>query len=261
MRLSFLLLLLIFYQQLSAGTWVRDTLFNVDGSFAEGTVFVTNPIRFVVNSRVVVAGTREIRISSGRLSIELEPNVGSTPSGTSYFVRYELGSVSFSEFWIVPDSASDQTVLDVAVSIVPTPVLTLLLNQLSISGAIAGQVVTFDGVNVIWAAGGGGGSAITCNSPATLPIVAGLIAIPSTGCYLVATEGAASTDDVDTVTCAIAIHFILMAADGTKTVVIRDNGSNMDLPGSFALDDAKDQFFGRCDSTNFITEKGRVHVP
>ncbi len=253
------LLLLICCQQLLAGTWVRDTLFNVDGSLAEGTVFITNPLRFVVNSRVVVAGTREIRVSSGRLSTELEPNAGSTPSGTSYFVRYELGSVSFSEFWIIPDSASDQTILDVAVSIIPTPTLILLLSQLSIAGAASGQVVTFDGANVIW--GTGNSSGITCDAPATLPIVAGLIAIPSTGCYLVATEGAASTDDVDTVTCAVAVHFIFMAADGTKTVVIRDNGSNMDLPGSFALDDAKDQFFGRCDSTNFITEKGRVHVP
>lgn len=102
---------------------------------------------------------------------------------------------------------------------------------------------------------------ITCDSPTTLTISAGLVAIPASGCYLIETESMASTDDLDTVTCAIAVHFIFMPASGTRTVIVRDNGSNMDLPGSFALDDAKDQFLGRCDSTNLIVEKGRVHIP
>ncbi len=102
---------------------------------------------------------------------------------------------------------------------------------------------------------------ITCDSPTTLTIAAGLVAIPESGCYLIETELMAATDDLDTVTCAVAVHFIFMPASGARTVIVRDNGSNMDLPGSFALDDAKDQFFGRCDSTNLIVEKGRVHIP
>ena len=105
------------------------------------------------------------------------------------------------------------------------------------------------------------GGQITCDSPTTLTIAAGLVAIPSSGCYLIETESMAPTDDLDTVTCAVAVHFIFMPASGARTVVVRDNGSNMDLPGSFALDDEKDQFFGRCDTSNFIIEKGRVHIP
>lgn len=258
----FLSLLFICYQPLLAGTWVRDILFNPDGSLAAGNIFVTNSIRFLaITGRQVAAQTQQFTIRNGRLSIQLEPNIGSIPSGTSYFVRYELGDdrVPFSEFWVIPNSVLDQQIIDVAVGIIPTSSMLLLLTQLSTSGAFSGQVIIFDGANAIW--GTGDGSGITCNSPTTLTIVAGLIAIPSTGCYLVATEGAASIDDVDTVTCPVSVHFILMAADGTQTVIIRDNGSNMDLSGSFALDDTKDQFFGRCDNTNLITEKGRVHIP
>jgi len=259
----FLLLLFICCQQLSAGTWVRDTLFNPDGSLAEGSVFVTNPIRFLaITGKEVTAQTQQFTISNGRLSIQLEPNVGSIPSGTSYFVRYELGSirVPFSEFWVIPDSTSDQTVTDVAVGIIPTPTLILLLTQLSVAGATSGQVIKFDGSNPVWGTDNDS-AAISCDSPTTLTISAGLVAIPASGCYLIETELMAATDDLDTVTCAVAVHFVFMPASGVRTVIVRDNGSNMDLPGSFALDDAKDQFFGRCDSTNLIVEKGRVHIP
>lgn len=102
---------------------------------------------------------------------------------------------------------------------------------------------------------------ITCDSPVTLTISAGLVVVPASGCYLIETESMAATDDLDTVTCAVAVHFIFMAANDARTVIVKDNGSNMDLPGNFALDGAKDQFLGRCDSTNVVAERGRIHAP
>ena len=84
-------------------TTVNDTVFRADGSPATGTLLISWPAFTTSDGHAVAAGTRSIALSStGTFSVQLAPNVGSTPTGITYTVVYQLsdGTVK-TEYWAV----------------------------------------------------------------------------------------------------------------------------------------------------------------
>jgi len=84
-------------------TTVSDTVFRADGSPASGTLLISWPAFTTSDGRAVAAGTKSVAISpGGAFSVQLAPNVGSTPAGIAYAVVYQLtdGTVK-TEYWAV----------------------------------------------------------------------------------------------------------------------------------------------------------------
>lgn len=75
----------------------------------------------------------------------------------------------------------------------------------------------------------------------TLTIAAGVITVV-TGNHLVETEGAAASDDLDTISGGANAGqlLILSAANSARTVVAKDGTGNLRLNGDFAMDNAED---------------------
>jgi hypothetical protein len=92
-------------------TTVSDTVFRADGSPASGTLLISWPAFTTSEGHAVVAGTKSVTLSSaGAFSVQLAPNVGSTPAGITYTVVYQLSdSTVKTEYWAV-GTTSPQTV-------------------------------------------------------------------------------------------------------------------------------------------------------
>lgn len=101
---------------------------------------------------------------------------------------------------------------------------------------------------------------IKCNSPAELTISAGAITIPKSACYTVDTEADAASDDLDVINCTAGQRFTLTPADTTRTVVVKDDDTNIDIQADFSLNHLHDLFGGRCFATNVVIEEARSNA-
>ena len=102
-------------------TSVTDTIFNADGSLAEGRVVIAWPT-FQAGSCQVVAGQVSVAITAGALAVPLYPNDAATPTGTSYRVTYHLKSGRITtEYWVVPSNAMPVSLAVVRSPSVPVP--------------------------------------------------------------------------------------------------------------------------------------------
>lgn len=77
--------------------------------------------------------------ASGALTVALVPNVGATPSGTSYNVEYFLPGAHFTETWVVGAPPGPYTIPQVRVVSVPSVGVSVLGSQ--ISGPVASSVI------------------------------------------------------------------------------------------------------------------------
>lgn len=102
-------------------TSVADTIFNADGSPAEGRVVIAWNT-FQAGSCQVVAGQVSVPLVAGALAVPLYPNDAATPAGTSYRVTYHLKSGRITtEYWVVPSSATPVPLALVRSLSVPAP--------------------------------------------------------------------------------------------------------------------------------------------
>src|ERR1700677_1762486 len=131
--------------------------------------------------QVVPAGSVTSIITNGVVNVSLYPNIGSVPAGVSYNVTYSLSGLSvYTRRWYVPVSGSPVNLVNVefppqgliGTSAIVSPA------QITQSGAVAGQVLTWNGV--LWLpsnAGGGGGSpnfnSITSGTNTTAGMIVG----------------------------------------------------------------------------------------
>ena len=90
-----------------AKTVITDILSGPDGLPANGQVVVINPQTFTSpDGYVIPAQSRTVAtITNGALTISLVPNA----IGTYYVANYTLNSGGFSEYWMVPTSATPVT--------------------------------------------------------------------------------------------------------------------------------------------------------
>lgn len=116
-------------------TSVADTIFNADGSLAEGRVVIAWPT-FQAGSCQVVAGQVSVPLVAGALAVPLYPNDAATPAGTSYRVTYHLKSGRITtEYWVVPSSATPVSLALVRSPSVPLPAV--MVSQAQVTNLVA----------------------------------------------------------------------------------------------------------------------------
>jgi hypothetical protein len=100
----------------SGQTLIQDTLYLGTGTTFQGKIVIISPDMRTASGRTVVRARTELDVSNGQISLSLEPNDSSTPSGTYYVVQYfPRRGQSWSEQWIVPSSAAPLKVSEVRV--------------------------------------------------------------------------------------------------------------------------------------------------
>lgn len=131
-------------------THITGHLTNADGSLAVGEVVISWP-PFSLYGMSIVGGMKEVTLVDGNLDLMLEPIGAGKPSSLYYTVRYELdtGAV-YEEYWSVPDAAA-VTLEQVRVSFPVAPGTAINPSQLTSSGAVAGMVLSWNGVS--WTGG------------------------------------------------------------------------------------------------------------
>lgn len=133
-----------------------------DGSLANGTMSVSWQAFTTADGTPVAPGAKNVSISSGvfTTAVQLYPNVGATPPGTSYLVQYNLsGSPVFQRRWYIPASNIPIDVVAVEFPIQGLVGITAIVSpaQLTQAGASVNQPLCWNGA--FWGPGScGGGS-------------------------------------------------------------------------------------------------------
>lgn len=113
-------------------TQISDTLFNADGSRAEGSLRISWKSFTAADGATVAKNSVDMDIVDGIVSVGLAPNLGAVPEGTYYSVEYRLRKGERSnELWIVPDSAEPVSIADIRVLSVPAAGMSVSLAQVN----------------------------------------------------------------------------------------------------------------------------------
>jgi hypothetical protein len=117
-------------------TRVQDTLYNANGGSVEGTATIQWKAFTAADGSTVAGSSINVKIVRGVLLLDLTPNDGATPSGTSYQVSYLLDNGARStETWVVPASGSPVTVSQVRIS--SPPAMGSAIAQAQVNGLVA----------------------------------------------------------------------------------------------------------------------------
>ena len=127
-----------------ATTTVSDTVFNANGTPAQGTVLISWPQFTTANGITVAAGSTAATLTTGGgLSVALAPNAGATPMGSYYSVVYHLaGSGLTQESWVVPASSTAVKLTAVRSTVLPTSVAMQTVTKQYVDNAIASAMAT-----------------------------------------------------------------------------------------------------------------------
>ncbi len=144
----------------SANTRVLGTYVNASGPNPNGTATISwNRMQNDANPRqTIAAGVRTVNIVNGVIDVSLFPTAAALPAGSCYTVSARLNGINqATQYWSVPVSVSPVIPNIVAGSIPCPPQSSPLVapGQITDGGAIAGQVLTYNGS--FWAPGNGGG--------------------------------------------------------------------------------------------------------
>lgn len=144
-----------------------------DGSLVTGTAFISWQNFTTATGVTVSAGTKNVGIASGVFTspVQLYPNVGATPGGTSYRVTYQLsGGPNYVRNWYIPATSS---VTVQAIEFPPAGLVgqTAIVSpaQLTQAGATPNQALCWNGA--FWApgsCGGGGGGGTPAGATGSL---------------------------------------------------------------------------------------------
>jgi len=130
-----------------AKTTISDTLYDSSGNTRSGYLMITNRTNFTSSDDYPIpAGSVKANISAGVVSLPLVPNIGATPSGTSYEVEYHVSGLVTKEYWVIP-SGGPVKIADVRVITPPvTTYGTLPVGQVTPpSPCIAGYFLEWSG--------------------------------------------------------------------------------------------------------------------
>lgn len=114
-------------------TTVTDALHDPSGTPLSGRLVVTNQIAFISADGFQIAAGNQIsvNVTNGSFSVQLVPNVGATPGGTSYSVSYYLPNLRTTETWVVPQTPNPANLADVRALTPPVPTTQLAITQLN----------------------------------------------------------------------------------------------------------------------------------
>src|SRR5271165_6271311 len=130
-------------------TSVSDTVYRADGSAASGTLLISWPAFTTADGHTVAAGNNSVVLgSNGSLTVQLAPNAGAMPSGTTYLVTYQLtdGTVK-TENWSV-GSTSPETISQVRTLVGTSTPLAQVATQQYVNSQLA-TVVHLSGTETI----------------------------------------------------------------------------------------------------------------
>jgi hypothetical protein len=90
-----------------AMTSVVDTVYQADGTPAQGVLIITWPAFVSSNGAEVASGELNATLgANGALRVELAANAGGNPAGAYYSVVYQLGPGNVrTEYWVVPTTS------------------------------------------------------------------------------------------------------------------------------------------------------------
>ena len=111
---------------------INDTLRNADNTLASGRLEIFWPAFKTADGFTVAPGRFSYTVTNGVVNLNLFPNTGGTPSGTSYRVDYYLTSGAGREYWVVP-ATGPVTIGDIRVSVAPA--VAVGIGQLSAGSA------------------------------------------------------------------------------------------------------------------------------
>jgi hypothetical protein len=182
-------------------TAISDTLYNADGSTANGRLVISWEPFTASGGETIDGGIRTYSITNGTINISLVANVGATPSGTSYQARYFLSNgSSYTETWVVP-AAGPVTIAEVRQ--LNAPELGAAIPPQYVQGGTPNRCARFDASGVLAShssdcgAGGGGGGHTIEDEGAPLTQRAGLNFV---GAAITATDDAGNDETNVTVT-------------------------------------------------------------
>jgi hypothetical protein len=183
--MRFLLSLIIAANCYAGLVTISDTLRTPTNGLYSGTVTVAlnSPGRaqplYNSSNQSLTGWQATVRVTNGAFSIQLEANDTITPVGTSYNAKYVPTSGSaWDETWVVPTSGSALPVRTVRSTTTPSPTVIFSPQQISGSGASAGQALIWTGSAVAWQSASG---------QLTGTAVLDVDAIPDGACILVST--------------------------------------------------------------------------
>jgi hypothetical protein len=87
-------------------TTISDTVYQADGTPAQGVLLISWPEFTTAGNQAVAAGNTATTLGAGgALSVQLVPNANATPPNTVYTVVYQLSEGVRTEYWIVPTTS------------------------------------------------------------------------------------------------------------------------------------------------------------
>lgn len=117
-------------------TRVEDILYNANGSTVEGAAEISWKQFTAVDGSTIANSKITVQIVQGILTVDLTPNEGATPVGTSYRVDYTLDNGNqYTETWVVPASPEPLPVSTVRVGLPPQ--LNGTISQSQVEGLVA----------------------------------------------------------------------------------------------------------------------------
>ncbi|HEV2378749.1 MAG TPA: hypothetical protein VG206_03020 [Terriglobia bacterium] len=114
-------------------TTVADALYDPTGKPLSGTLVITNQTTFASADGFQIPEGNQItvNVTNGAFSVALVPNVGATPSGTSYRVSYYVGGLHTTETWVVPQTPNPANLSSVRALAPPLPSPQLPITQVN----------------------------------------------------------------------------------------------------------------------------------
>ncbi|MHB1023178.1 MAG: hypothetical protein ACYC46_07840 [Acidobacteriaceae bacterium] len=143
-----------------ATTQIQDTIYQGNGSPAQGSILISWPAFSTMSGQSVPAGTTTVQIgSNGSVSVALVPNAGATPIGTYYTAVYHTSDGRVSrEYWVVPVTSSPVTISSIRTTVLPVSVA-----MQTVSKAYVDQAVSASGSQYVQKSGD------TMTGPLVLP--------------------------------------------------------------------------------------------
>ena len=147
-----------------AETTVTDTVYRLDGTTADGAVFISLSDACVAGNGFFYAkSTKTATITGGALSVELHPNDDCTPANTTYSVSFMLNDGQrWDETWNVPTSVSLVTIGAIRTS-VTIPSSSLGISYLT-GLTSKGDLISHNGIAPMRHAAGTNGYALVSDS-------------------------------------------------------------------------------------------------
>jgi hypothetical protein len=207
------------YAQCPPRTAIAETVYNADGSPAEGRLVIAWQT-FSIGACQVAAGQTTVSVTAGALNVQLYPNTTAVPAGTSYRATYYLKSGRITtEYWVVPVSATPVNLAAIRSATVPVPNVMFSQSQVTNLSADLGRKVELPSPCPA-------GKYLQANGAATAPQV---------DCVDGTTGGGGGSGTVTSVGLSLPAQFSVsgspVTASGTLAATWQNQGANLFLAG------------------------------